>query len=79
MNVELQRIWQEIGSTSLLVTHGIDEAVFLADRIVVMHADPGRIVDVIEVPFARPRLPSLFSAPAFHELSDHIAEVLHGG
>lgn len=79
MNVELQRIWQEIGSTALLVTHGIDEAVFLADRIVVMHADPGRIVDVIEVPFARPRLPALFSAADFHQLSDHIAGVLHGG
>lgn len=79
MNVELQRIWQETGATALLVTHGIDEAVFLADRVVVMHAEPGRIVDVINVPFARPRLPNLFSDQEFHILSDHIAEVLHGG
>tara|TARA_R110000868_G_scaffold69764_9_gene205457 strand:- start:51051 stop:51668 length:618 start_codon:yes stop_codon:yes gene_type:complete len=79
MNVELQRIWAETGATTLLVTHGIDEAVFLADRVVVMHANPGRIVDVIEVPFARPRDPAIFSHPAFHALCDRIAEVLHGG
>ncbi|MBO6883163.1 MAG: ABC transporter ATP-binding protein [Marivita sp.] len=79
MNVELQRIWAETGSTALLVTHGIDEAVFLADRVVVMHAVPGRIVDVIEVPFDRPRQPSLFSDPEFHRVCDHVAEVLHGG
>ncbi|MHC0053632.1 ABC transporter ATP-binding protein [Actibacterium sp. D379-3] len=79
MNVELQRVWAETGSTALLVTHGIDEAVFLADRVVVMHADPGRIVDVIDVPFARPRAPALFSDPAFHALCDRIARVLHGG
>jgi NitT/TauT family transport system ATP-binding protein len=79
MNVELQRIWAETGSTALLVTHGIDEAVFLSDRVVVMHGAPGRIVDVIDVPFERPRKPPLFSDPAFHKVCDHVAEVLHGG
>lgn len=79
MNVELQRIWADTGSTALLVTHGIDEAVFLSDRVVVMHADPGRIVDIVDVPFDRPRDPSLFSDLVFHEVCDNIAEVLHGG
>ncbi|MEZ5826059.1 MAG: ABC transporter ATP-binding protein [Geminicoccaceae bacterium] len=79
MNVELQRIWSETGSTALLVTHGIDEAVFLADRVVVMHAAPGRIVEAFDVPFERPRRTPLFSDPAFHAVCDHIAEVLHGG
>ncbi len=79
MNVELQRIWADTRSTALLVTHGIDEAVFLSDRVVVMHAAPGRIVDVIDVPFDRPRTPPLFSDPAFHKVCDHVAEVLHGG
>ena len=78
MNLELQRIWTEIGSTALLVTHGIDEAVFLADRVVIMHNNPGRIVDVIEVPFNRPRAVQLFADPDFHHVCDHIAEVLHG-
>jgi NitT/TauT family transport system ATP-binding protein len=78
MNVELQRVWQETGSTALLVTHGIDEAIFLADRVAVMHANPGRIVEIIDVPFARPRHPDLFSDPGFHALTDRIASVLHG-
>ncbi|MEM1288320.1 MAG: ABC transporter ATP-binding protein [Pseudomonadota bacterium] len=78
MNVELQRIWTETRSTALLVTHGIDEAVFLADRVVVMHANPGRIVETITVPFPRPRTVELFSSPEFHALNDEIAQVLHG-
>jgi len=77
MNVELQRIWSETKSTALLVTHGIDEAVFLADFVVIMHANPGRVVEVVEVPFARPRSPDLFADPLFHELTDRIAKVLH--
>ena len=78
MNVELQRVWQETGSTALLVTHGIDEAIFPADRVAVMHANPGQIVEIVDVPFARPRQPDLFSDPTFHALTDRIASVLHG-
>ena len=79
MNIELQRIWRDTGATTLLVTHGIDEAVFLADRVAVMQGEPGRIVEVVAVPFARPRAPALFADPAFHHLCDQIAGVLHGG
>lgn len=79
MNIELQRIWGETGATTLLVTHGIDEAVFLADRVVVMQAAPGRIAEVIDIPFPRPRAAELFGQPDFHALCDDIAKVLHGG
>lgn len=78
MNIELQRIWAETGVTTLLVTHGIDEAVFLADRVAVMQGGPGRIVDVMDIRFARPRQPGLFSDPRFHQLCDHVAGALHG-
>ena len=79
MNVELQRIWMERRPTTILVTHGIDEAVFLADRVAVMHGGPGRIAQIIAVPFARPRSPELFSTPDFHRLEDQVADCLHAG
>jgi NitT/TauT family transport system ATP-binding protein len=79
MNIELQRIWMESRATTLLVTHGIDEALFLADRVVVMHRNPGRIAHIVNIPFARPRLPELFSAPEFHQLEDQVAAHLFGG
>ena len=78
MNVELQRIWMERATTTVMVTHGIDEAVFLADRVVVMHGDPGRIAGIVEVPFERPRSLSLFTDSAFRRVEDTVAAALYG-
>ncbi len=79
MNLELQRIWMRQRSTTLLVTHGIDEALFLADRVIVMQARPGRIAASIDVAFPRPRPLSLFSAPEFAALTAQVADALHTG
>jgi NitT/TauT family transport system ATP-binding protein len=65
-------------ATTLLVTHGIDEAVFLADRVVVMHTRPGRIAEIVPIPFARPRDPALFTTPEFHAICDRLATSLYG-
>ena len=55
MNIELHRIWRETGTTVILVTHSVAEAVFLANRVVVMSPRPGRILETIDVPFGNDR------------------------
>ncbi len=78
MNLELQRIWLERPTTTLLVTHGIDEALFLADRVAVMQSQPGRIAQIVEVPFDRPRKVDLFNSPEFRALEQQVAGILYG-
>lgn len=65
MNLELQRIWMESAKTSVLVTHSITEAVFLADRVVLLSAHPGQVQAVQQVAFSRPRQTALLGDPAF--------------
>ena len=55
LNLELARLWQETKKTIVFITHGISEAVFLADRVVVMARDPGRIVKTVNIGLPRPR------------------------
>lgn len=72
LNVEVNRIWRETGKTVVLITHSIQEAVFLAERIVIMGPRPGRIIDVVEVPFGRNRNLDLLGTAEFAQLSSGI-------
>ncbi|MBV9558300.1 MAG: ABC transporter ATP-binding protein [Pseudolabrys sp.] len=72
MNVELQRIQRETKKTVLLITHSIPEAVFLADRVMVMSHRPGNIAAVYDVPLRRPRTIDVLSDPEFVALTQKI-------
>ena len=64
----LLKIWEEAASTILFVTHDVEEAIYLADRLFIMSARPGTIVEDVPVPFGRPRNPALKQSKDFQEL-----------
>jgi NitT/TauT family transport system ATP-binding protein len=77
LQAELVRIWEQTGKTVLYVTHSIEEALLLGDRTVIMTAQPGRIKQVIDVPFPHPRnLMTLSASPEFGRLKLDIWQVL---
>ena len=72
MNLELQRIWSETRKTVLFITHSIPEAVFLADRVLVMTERPGSIAAIYDVPLPRPRSLDVMGDPVFVALTQRI-------
>ena len=77
LQAELVRIWERTRKTVIYITHSIEEALLLGDRTVVMTAHPGRIKQIIDVPFARPRnLMTLSASPEFGRLKLDIWQVL---
>ncbi|MBY4208113.1 ABC transporter ATP-binding protein [Rhodococcus fascians] len=73
---ELLRLWQADRRTVLFVTHSLEEAILLGDRILVMSARPGKIVADFKVPFARPRTPEIRGTAEFADLHENMWEIL---
>ena len=72
----LQEVWTGDGRTVVLVTHDVEEALLLADRVVVMSARPGRIVSDLPIDFARPRHTKLVTDPAFVAAKGQLLDAL---
>jgi NitT/TauT family transport system ATP-binding protein len=76
MQAELLKIWAKARKTVLFITHQINEAIYLADRVAVLSARPGRVKDVFRIPFERPRTLHLKREPRFLEVEDAIWQLI---
>ncbi len=77
MQAHLIDIWRNVDVTVLFITHDLDEAIYLADRILVLKAHPGEVQEIIEVPVPRPRSPGQFNSPEFRATKTRLAELIH--
>jgi NitT/TauT family transport system ATP-binding protein len=71
MNREIVRIWEDTRKTIVFVTHNIEEAIYLSDRVVVLSSRPGRVQDVVDVDLQRPRGEDIRTEAEFQELVAH--------
>ena len=78
MQEELLAIWERTRKTIVYVTHNIQEAVYLADRVVVLSRRPGRVLDVVDVPLGRPRAEAVHGEPAFVRTVERIWALIKG-
>lgn len=78
MGDELLRLWRETGATVLLITHALDEAAVLSDRIGVMSARPGRFIDLVETGWSRDRTSEIAAHPEFGRVTARLWERLRG-
>jgi NitT/TauT family transport system ATP-binding protein len=76
MNLELVRIWEATPKTVFFVTHDLQEAAFLSNRVVVMTARPGRIQEIVEVPIPHPRTRDILYTSEFMRTVKHLRELL---
>lgn len=78
LNIELRRIWEDRQITTILVTHDVAEAAFLADRVIVLSSRPGRIAAEETIPLPVGRDPGVTLDAAFHQLTDNLSQLLDG-
>jgi NitT/TauT family transport system ATP-binding protein len=77
MQSYLLQIWKQVDITIVFITHDLDEAVYLADRVLVLDAHPGRFRELMEVPVPRPRTREQFLSPAFIAARQHLEDLIH--
>jgi NitT/TauT family transport system ATP-binding protein len=77
MQAYLMEIWKNIDVTVFFITHDLDEAIYLADRILVLKANPGEVQEIVEVPVPQPRNPDQFLSPEFIATKKRLEELIH--
>jgi NitT/TauT family transport system ATP-binding protein len=77
MQSHLLDIWKNLDITVLFITHDLDEAIYLSDRILVLKAHPGEVQEVIEVPVSRPRSAAQFAGPEFRATKARLEALIH--
>jgi NitT/TauT family transport system ATP-binding protein len=77
MQAHLLEIWRNVDVTILFITHDLDEAIFLADRILVLKAHPGEVQELIEVPVPRPRIAGNYTSPEFLATKARLEALIH--
>lgn len=77
MQAYLLQIWHNIDISIMFITHDLEEAIYLSDRIIVLKANPGEIAEIIEVPVARPRSPDQFLTPEFLATKKRLEELIY--
>jgi NitT/TauT family transport system ATP-binding protein len=77
MQSYLLQIWKSVDVTVVFITHDLEEAIYLADRILVLDANPGRVREMIEVPVPRPRHSDQLVSPTFLSARKHLEELIH--
>lgn len=77
MQSYLLQIWRQVNITILFITHDLDEAIYLSDRILVLDRNPGRVREMIQNPVPRPRTPGQALTPEFLSAKRHLEELIH--
>lgn len=73
----LLQIWRNVDITILFITHDLDEAIYLADRILILEANPGRVKEIYDVPVPRPRVPSQLATKEFAAAREYLSQLVH--
>ena len=77
MQAYLLQIWKQVDITVVFITHDLDEAIYLADRVLILDAHPGRVRELMEVPVPRPRTRDQFTSTEFTAARQHLDELIH--
>ena len=77
MQEYLLHIWENIDITIIFITHDLEEAIYLSDRVLVLKANPGEVQEIVEVPVERPRSPAQFLSPEFLSTKIHLEHLIH--